>query len=320
MRNLVTLKESRIKELESVTDICPTCGQKLPDVHKVDTHKDREELQNLKESLAVKENNLSDLNEKAKHDKQKVLDTLNSDTQKLKCEYDNIKKLLESETLQLDVCLTEIKNINLLVEKIRFNKETYEKQKESIDKSIADTEKSLSELSEKNLYYITEKDNILKHIDIVNKMTTIATRDFRGFLLSEAISYINNKAKEYSSIIFDNDKVNFELNGNNIDITYLDKEYESLSGGEKQKIDIIVQFAIRDMLSQFLNFSSNILVLDEIFDNLDSVGCQKLLDMISNKLNDIEGIYIITHHNDIDIPCDKELVIVKDEKGVSRLQ
>ena len=40
---------------------------------------------------------------------------------------------------------------------------------------------------------------------------------------------------------------------------YDGKLYESLSGGEKQKIDIIVQFAIRDMLSQFSSFSSNIL-------------------------------------------------------------
>ena len=34
-------------------------------------------------------------------------------------------------------------------------------------------------------------------------MTTIATRDFRGFLLSEIISFINTRAKEYAKDIIE---------------------------------------------------------------------------------------------------------------------
>ena len=110
-----------------------------------------------------------------------------------------------------------------------------------------------------------------------------------------------------------------KYSGNNIDISYCDKQYESLSGGEKQKVDIIIQFSIRDMLSKFLNFSSNILVLDEIFDNLDNIGCQKVLDLISNKLIDVSSIFIITHHSDIEIPNDDEIVVIKDESGISKV-
>ena len=151
-------------------------------------------------------------------------------------------------------------------------------------------------------------------------MTTIATRDFRGFLLSSIIEFISSKSKEYAKEIFDTDKITFKLDGNNIYIGYNDKQYENLSGGEKQKVDLIIQFAIRDMLSRYLDFSSNILVLDEIFDNLDEVGCQKVLNLISNKLVDIESIFIITHHTDISIPYDNELVIVKGKDNISRVQ
>ena len=150
-------------------------------------------------------------------------------------------------------------------------------------------------------------------------MLTIATRDFRGFLLSEIIKFIDQKAKEYCKEIFDTEEIEFKLEGNNIFIGYCGKQYENLSGGEKQKIDLIIQFSIRDMLTRYLDFSSNILVLDEIFDNLDSIGCQKVLNLISNKLTDISSIYIITHHSDIDIPTDNELVVVKDENGISRI-
>ena len=74
------------------------------------------------------------------------------------------------------------------------------------------------------------------------------------------------------------------------------------------------------MLCKFLNFSSNIIVLDEIFDNLDSLGCQKVLNVISKKLSDIDSIYIVTHHSDIDLPVDNEIIVIKNENGISEIK
>ena len=165
-----------------------------------------------------------------------------------------------------------------------------------------------------------EREKLQKHLDVITKMETIIKRDFRGFLLTNVIDFINKKSKEFSKDIFDTDKIDFILNGNNIDIKYDEKQYETLSGGEKQKIDIIVQLAIREMLCKFLNFSSNIIVLDEIFDNLDSVGCQRVLNLISNKLSDITSIYIVTHHTDVSIPYDHELIVIKDKNGISKIK
>jgi DNA repair exonuclease SbcCD ATPase subunit len=99
----------------------------------------------------------------------------------------------------------------------------------------------------------------------------------------------------------------------------MNKDYENLSGGERQKVDLIIQFSIRDMLCSQLNFSSNILVLDEIFDNLDMIGCEKLINVISN-MNDIKNIFIITHRYDLSIPCDKEIVVVKSNLGISEIR
>ena len=74
------------------------------------------------------------------------------------------------------------------------------------------------------------------------------------------------------------------------------------------------------MLCKFLNFSSNIIVLDEIFDNLDAVGCQRVLNVIAKKLSDIDSIYIVTHHSDIDLPIDNEIVVIKNENGISEIK
>ena len=112
-------------------------------------------------------------------------------------------------------------------------------------------------------------------------MVTIAKREFRGILLSNIIEFINKKVKQYSLSVFGTTELNFTLNENCIDITYHNKMYENLSGGEKQKIDIIIQLALRDILSKQLNIHTNLLICDEIYDNMDSISCQKITNIIS---------------------------------------
>ena len=180
--------------------------------------------------------------------------------------------------------------------------------------------KLINDYKDKIVCYNEDVDTLLKHIEINNKMSTILSRDFRGYLLENVITFISNQAKQYAQDIFDNDKLEFLLDGNNISIMYDSKDYEVLSGGEKQKIDVIIQLAIRDMLCSFLNFSSNILVLDEITDNLDIIGCQKMFNLISNKLNDVEAVYLISHHqDDFEIPYDDEITIIKGADRISRI-
>ena len=139
--------------------------------------------------------------------------------------------------------------------------------------------------------------------------------------MKNVIDYINVKAKEYCSKIFNSNALDFVLDGNNLDIIFEGKDYENLSGGEKQRIDIIVQFAIRDMMSKYLGFSSNILVLDEITDALDSVSCDKVINFITDELKDVESVFIVSHHaTELQLPTDSTIVIQKNELGVSEVK
>ena len=178
---------------------------------------------------------------------------------------------------------------------------------------------SIKEIQEKLLYNNT-KEVLTEHSKIIDKFDTIIKRDFRGYLLSNVISFIDAKAKEYSQYIFETDKISFVLDGNNINISYDGKEYDNLSGGERQKVDIIIQLSIRDMLCKYLNFSSNILVLDEIVDFLDATGCDKIMNLINTRLNDINSIYFISHHTDLGFSYDSVLTVVKDVNGISSIK
>lgn len=313
-------QKEEIAKLDAVKDVCPTCGQKLPDVHKIDTTEQKDTVKRLEAILIEKTKQLQEIENQKQTKIDEMHKTFNKQTNEIKNNVDALKQEFDNVANDLKAKEKELNDIQSQLSKLELEWENFNSQYEPLMLNIKSTEDAIKQLSEEILYNNNEKDNIKSHFDIVNKMLTIATRDFRGFLLSEVINFINQKAKEYCKEIFDSEEVEFKLDGNNIFIGYCGKQYENLSGGEKQKIDLIIQFSIRDMLSQFLNFSSNILVLDEICDNLDYIGCQKVMNLISTKLSDISSLFIITHHSDeLAIPYDNELMIIKDENGISKL-
>ena len=164
------------------------------------------------------------------------------------------------------------------------------------------------------------KDDYDQRIVIIKKMDTLTKRDFRGYLLTNIINYIDNKAKDYCAVVFGTRELTVEINGNALDITYCGKVFDGLSGGEKQRVDLILQLAIRDLLTSYLGLSANILVLDEITDFLDKKSCQAVMQLLEKELNTIESVFIISHRSsELEIPIDSELLIIKNELGISEL-
>ena len=306
-----------ITKLENVTDICPTCGQKLPDVHKIDTT----ELHKQLDDLHIQKYNLE-------QSKQEKITEVNNKMQ----EFEKSQEQQSQELIAFQSKLRQANNsrmelfgiqssLKTQVDNLKTNINSYNHQKSQLQQVIVEHETELDDL-QKNILCYNENINIItSQLDINSKMNTMLSRDFRGYLLSNIIEFISKQAKQYSLELFGTDKLDFILDGNNISITYDSKDYEVLSGGEQQKIDVIIQFAIRDMLCKYLNFSSNILVLDEITDSLDIVGSQKMFNLISKKLNDVEAIYIISHHqDDFEVPYDDKILVVKGEDRISRIK
>ena len=311
-------EQRQLDSLKNIKDICPTCGQKIPNVHKP--------------NLTPIENNIVSIQERLK-EVSCLLGTEKSNYNKNRANIQNefsskkslLKKSIEESLEGLHKLQEEENAIKENLSKYtRLNNELSIKlcQLDTListnQRIITNNNEKLSEISDKLMYNNAQKDLTQSHIEVVSKFETALKRDFRGYLLSTVISFIEQRAKHYSNIIFDTDNITFCLSGNNIDISYTNRPYENLSGGEKQKIDLIIQFSIRDMLSTQSKFTSNILVLDEVFDSLDSFGCSKVVDMIAS-ISDIKNIFIVTHRKDLSLPTDKEVIVVKSSDGISRI-
>lgn len=314
--NSLTLEVQRLKNIK---DVCPTCGQKIPGVLKPDTTSQEAEISQLnvelsnilKQKQELDQNHTSSIT-KIMDEMKLVVDPWELEKTRLTSESTRLSNNIATLNIELQTSLakkaqyeTSIQNYAIQKEKYKNDLKTYQDEKEKLESTI--------------LYKNNERDQLNLRLGYVNKMITIATRDFRGYLLTNIISYIDSVAKNYSSKIFNTTLIDFYLDGNNLDITYDKKLYEGLSTGEKQKVDLIIQLSLRDMLCKFMNFNCNILALDEVFDGLDSLGCERIVDLI-NGLSDIESIFIITHHQgDISISYDSEIVVVKNSEGISEI-
>lgn len=310
---------AEISRIESIKDVCPTCGQHLPNVVKPSTDSLRERFNALTIQHAAIKEKISECDRTRFEKNQQIQYAYSTLKGQLTEQLNTATAQKKSHNLQYIRYNQELIAVNGNIASVKAKLEQIDTTRESLTKDNATLSCEVITNQEKILYNKSERITLGYHLDVISKFETAIKRDFRGYLLLSVIEYIERRAKEYSLKIFDTDKITFCLDGNNINISYLGKEYENLSGGEKQKIDLIIQFSIRDMLCSHIGFTSNILVLDEVFDGLDMIGCNRVVDMIAG-LTDVKNVFIVTHRKDLSIPCDHEIEVVKSAYGISEIK
>ena len=316
------LKWSRVKNTldqmtKLTTGICPTCGQHV-NVTEEHSHELKKlikeenslkiEVDQLDNKVTIAKNNSivreneynSVLNEKLKE--------CDAELEKITTEKVGLEKLLNTKTSLLNSLFYEKSKVISL-------KTNYSKLIEEIDviNSKLDKLNSDEAIIENNIKIINER------ISVVQNLITLAKREFRSVLLSNVIKYLDRKVKEYSKVVFGSELICIKTDDNYIDVMFNNKYYEALSGGEKQKVDIIIQLALKDLLSTQFNVHSNILVCDEVLDNLDAKGVEAIITILQTQ-TDIESIFFITHHAEsLNFSYDRLISVVKNNDGISNI-
>ena len=319
LSNEIKIYRNIIAEKEKVTDVCPTCGQKIEGVVIPDTSQEKIKCEVLCAELAnvknehIKFNNSVD---KLRKDIDEKYSKLNKENDENISKIKDLIRLYQKEIAEVSLNLSELKAKE---QSISYAIDTYENNKVEFENRITEKTNRLNELTSNELHNQNEIDLIKQKIDIDNKIDIALKRDFRGYLLTNVIEFINSKVNYYCKYFIENGDIKFTQSGNAINVIFNGKDYECLSGGERQKIDIIIQLALRDMMCTFMNFSSNILVLDEITDFMDNQGSNKLINTISSLIQDVSSIFFVTHHTELNLPYDKIITVIKDKTGISKL-
>jgi DNA repair exonuclease SbcCD ATPase subunit len=289
-------KISRVNEEISFyhdNDNCPTCKQQL----QVDFKEDR---------IGNRNSQLSEL-------KEGLL--------KLKEE----RKICYKRRDEIEIILETIKInegwIDEIVHNIRLCEHSVQSHNNAIKTIQAQTQKAKIdsnelEVLEKELNDLINEKNKLSELKVTYDVAASLLKDtgIKTKIIQQYIPIMNKLINKYlSSMDF---FVNFELNDNfeeKIKSRYRDEfSYQSFSEGEKLRIDLALLFTWRAIAKLRNSASTNLLIMDEIFDSsLDDAGTEEFLKILNNLTQDT-NVFIISHKGDS--LFDKFHSVIKFEK------
>lgn len=325
------------KEIEEIknSDTCPTCGRKYDNVNEEHIQKviedKNKEIKEFENKNIENNNYIKDL--------QLELDKEIEVGKNLKKEFENLNSLYNDKNEQVSEqqtnlintnnqktqLLNSIQNIQVQIDAINKQKDDIlkieipnSKQYEDMVQDIDTQLNNLNKLKEDKNNELNELDN---YINAIKHCIQLVTKDFRTFLLKNSLSYLNKILKEYSSQLFSNesDLIYISENDNKLDIMLGNATYESLSGGEKTRVNIALLLAQKSLANMIGNISCNIIILDEILGYCDALAENNVINLITKELESLETIYMISH-KEIPIGYDAELIVEKNANGLTHLK
>ena len=253
-------------------DECPTCQQGIPHEHKNElSEKDKDKLTEIRSALKeleTKYEEVSILVDKVIGIDEKIMEANNK----------IITHQRIVQRLQLELNDTETKVGNITEEKAKLKK-------------LAKT--TLSKVSEKST--LGEEEHYYNVVRAMLKDSGIKTK-----IIKEYLPIINKLVNKYLQAMdffvqFDLDETFKET----IKSRHRDKfSYASFSEGEKQRIDLALVFTWRTIAKMKNSASTNILLLDEVFDSsLDVNGTEYVMTLL-NTIGEDTNVFVISHKGD----------------------
>lgn len=190
---------------------------------------------------------------------------------------------------------------------------------QEIQRQISETESSVRKMKLEYETLLSEKERLLNTLEQYEVITSLlGDSGIRKTVIRTFLPLINTSVNHFLTRL--NFPVRFSLGedfSEEINTRGTTTGYYSCSEGEKEKIDLGLLLAWRDVAKVRSRFSCNILVFDEMFDSsLDLTSIESLITI----LRELEGasIFVITHSNDYASEFDSTIFVEKQPNGFSR--
>ena len=146
----------------------------------------------------------------------------------------------------------------------------------------------------------------------------------RSYLLDKAIPFLTERANNYLGILTDGgigvrfnarkqlasgewrESFNVEVINANASETY-----EGNSGGEKRRIDLAISLAINDFIASRSGKRLNILLLDEVFENIDETGVYYVVKVLEELAQNRSSVFVITHQDSLSSYFNETIKLVR---------
>ncbi len=261
------------------TDTCPTCKQGIGDDHKghiigeIDAviAKYQEEMQSVAASRDMLNDRIATMNE--------------------------LNDQMNNVNAEISKCNQNIHGNNLLIRK--YNKEL---QDLVSDTSSIDADREKLKLLAKSVVSLSAKRKKMvedaHYQNIAYNM--LLDNGIKSKIIKQYIPVINKLVNKYLNAL--DFFVSFNLDENFNEVVksrYRDEfSYDSFSEGEKQRIDLALVFAWRDVAKMKNSVNCNLVIFDELFDSsLDQIGMDLSISLLYG-LKD-SNVFVISHRESI---------------------
>jgi len=139
------------------------------------------------------------------------------------------------------------------------------------------------------------------------------------YVLQEAINYINDRLSVYTSILLNTTYKLSVASGKVVIENEKGSSYQSLSNGEKRRLDIAIQLSLHDYVHIYCSMKINCCFIDEVLDTLDEIGVNNITEVLKMKIEycNLTSIYVITHNNELKDQFDRIITVTKNREGNS---
>lgn len=223
-----------------------------------------------------------------------------------KIENEILKKESESNVLSEDIMKNVISyktEINVLNEQL----EELGKIKESIESIIASESEALKQKM--------EEFTILKFWEMsFDKRSRTGFKTIRAFVVEDAITNLNQIIRSYTDLLSESQKLQVTLTPD----LNVGEIYAKRSGGERKRTDLAVLFSLFELIRARSKYIPQFIILDEIFDSLDTEGRQLVAQVLTLLSERLKKIFIVTHSDvasSLPLAGTLSVTMKKDEKG-----
>lgn len=142
----------------------------------------------------------------------------------------------------------------------------------------------------------------------------LGNNGIKAYLFDSSLDFLNRELEKYYEILGFHISFEIDLSSTRKEFcTLIEKdghiiEYDELSGGEKQLVDISMAFAMNQALT--ISKGINISFLDEVFESLSSDNIELVIQLVREVYKD-KTLFLISHHDSLPFSNVKILEVEK---------
>ena len=271
LMNEVKTIEKSIKFFENGN--CPTCEQNLP--------------------------NSTDMYKKFIHDKECVIgksEKYVAEIEECNIIIDECNKVINDNTKQLGLIAIQERNIAIKEKEVNTLMAEYEKQSQKKDDDTKSMQENIESLKMQIVDYENDFNNLNKEIE-KNKIALDILGDsgVKLTIIKDYIDFINYRVNDYLNGMefFINITLDESFNESFSSPSKEGMIYADLSTGQKRRVNLAIWLALIEVSAIKNSVTSNVLFLDEILENMDSLGIELFIKLIKDKMPN-KNVFIIT--------------------------